>query len=399
MRKIKMPKYDATPLLYKNSESDRFIDKLNISEDHEAIMLKARRLARNKIKSAFTKARTDDQILSNLNKDERSALQSLEPRFYPQGSYVYKTQNAPERRPQQVDLDDGAYLPIEIMRDRPILNKNIFFKIVDSALEELAKEQGWQFKKKDTCARLIITNEVHLDIPLYAIPKDRFIDLQKAEGRTAKLDEAQKFTESKRLLSEDEIYLARRDNEHWTKSDPMEIREWFLDSIKMHGEILRRVCRYLKTWRDVEWISGGPSSIALMICATEVFDNNHSGFTNDSSAIAAVLKSLPDMLNNGIKNPKNQDELIFPRGHDENEIKNIVDKARIASNDILSVLNHGASATEVLNTFKKYFGRRVPDQKGWILHLGTAASAAAAVQATPARKTNEPKFSDNMIAG
>ncbi len=395
----KMPKYDVTKLLYKRSEEDRFLNALDIPDNYITAMNQARTLVRNKIKSAFTKARNDNAILERLEESQRLALQAIEPRFWPQGSFVYKTQNMPAQPPQQIDVDDGAYLPIEILRDAPIINKNIFFEIVDAALKELALEQGWDFKPKDTCARLIVSHEIHLDVPLYAIPKDRFENLQKATGRVAALKEGLEFTDGTRLLKDDEIYLARRDRTHWVKSDPMEICDWFNESVETHGFILRRSCRYLKAWRDSEWSTGGPSSIALMICACTVFDQQESGYASDSSALAAIFEKLPKLLKDGVKNPRNKEETIFPRGLSDTEVDKVILTARTAANNINEILNKGMSPDDVIRVFTQHFGTRIPKRSDWIEHLGTATSASTAVLSTPARKTSAPDVPKNMIAG
>ena len=122
----KMPKYDVTKLLFKHTEDDRFLNALDIPGQYLATMKQARTLVRNKIKSAFTKARNNNAILEKLDESQRQALEAIEPRFWPQGSFVYKTQNMPAQPPQQIDVDDGTYLPIEILRDAPVINKNIF---------------------------------------------------------------------------------------------------------------------------------------------------------------------------------------------------------------------------------------------------------------------------------
>jgi hypothetical protein len=59
--------------------------------------------------------------------------------------------------------------------------------------------------------------------------------------------------------------LAHRD-EGWKPSDPRKLEEWFRAAVRQHGEQLRRVCRYLKNWRDNRWEGCRLSSIALMAC-------------------------------------------------------------------------------------------------------------------------------------
>ena len=84
---------------------------------------------------------------------------TVRPRFFTQGSFAYKTINDPAwTPPQQMDLDDGTYLPMTFVQGaKPSVAAAAFFKIVDRALQALAKAEGWIFVKKPTCARLIIS--------------------------------------------------------------------------------------------------------------------------------------------------------------------------------------------------------------------------------------------------
>lgn len=394
-----MPKYNATPLLYKELCDDRFLQNLDVPEKFEKEMKAAKVLVRNKIKSAFTLARNDLAVLSVLNEDQKLALAGIEPRFWSQGSAVYKTQNMPAQNPpQQIDLDDGTYLPIEILRDDPIINKEIFFGIVDKALKELADDEGWIFEEKDTCARLIISREIHIDVPLYAVHKERFRTLEKAMGRAVCRDQACTMsTESQTLLTSDDVYLARRDKEHWVRSDPKQLEDWFMEEADTH-EPLRRVCRYIKAWRDYQWSKGGPSSIALLICVSRVFNNN-SGFENDSNALAAVFDELPSLLSEGVRNPRDNTEIIFPRGIEPDEIANIISKASESATNIINVLNRGNSQQVVVDIFQQAFGQRIPNRVDYVEHVGTSVSAAEIVYSTPAIKTLKPEVTDNLVSG
>lgn len=90
-----------------------------------------------------------------------------------------------------------------------------------------------------------------------------------------------------------EIRLATRSGE-WIPSDPFRITRWFLDCIDEYGEQLRRVCRYLKAWRDYHWPSGGgPTSVMLMICACEGFE---SQFHRDDIALQLAAERMSTML-------------------------------------------------------------------------------------------------------
>jgi hypothetical protein len=58
------------------------------------------------------------------------------PRFFTQGSWSYKTLNAPAQVPQQCDLDDGAYLPMGFVTQtkRPSKAASLFFSAAEEAL-------------------------------------------------------------------------------------------------------------------------------------------------------------------------------------------------------------------------------------------------------------------------
>ncbi len=75
-----------------------------------------------------------------------------------------------------------------------------------------------------------------------------------------------------RALPTDQIMLARR-NAEWRESDPRQIEDWFLEAIAEHGEVVRRVCRYLKGWRDYQLEKSKISSLLLMTCVVATFDS------------------------------------------------------------------------------------------------------------------------------
>ena len=77
-------------------------------------------------------------------------------------------------------------------------------------------------------------------------------------------------------------------------SDPFAVTRWFTDSIEEHNEQLRRLCRYLKAWRDYQWPqSQGPSSLLLMICAVEGFKAH---FGRDDIVLQEAAQRMGDLL-------------------------------------------------------------------------------------------------------
>lgn len=371
--------YNVSPLLYKRFSNDRFINKISITDEQDKMLREARKKVRQAIRTAFSEARDYLQNESVRN-DDIEWISKIKPKFFTQGSYAYKTLNSPCYDSQEIDLDDGVYLPMSILNSEPSANIEWFFKIVDGALKKLARQEGWKFKEKPTCARVIIPGkQTHIDVPLYAIPDDRHTELVEALNY-AKLDSrtlndiyfSDAITQSFFLLNEDEVNLATRD-EGWKKSDPMKISDWFKMEKSVRGqtsgERLIRVCRFLKAWRDFIWEDGGPSSLALMICAVEAYpkdDNNR-----DDYALLQVAKKLPALLGGTINNPAAKDEVVYPRGNINQE--EIILKARALVTSLEMALSGSLNKHTILSELKSKFGQRIPTIINWIEEITSAA--------------------------
>ena len=380
-------KYNASKLLHANGQEDRFIHKLNVSDDDKKDLLDARKLGRAAIKKAFNELSTQVLLQESLRETGRNlpSYQTITPAFWSQGSFSYGTMNRPAYNPpQQIDLDDGVYLPMDMFGAEPIYSKEIFFKIVDTALQNLATEQGWTFVgDKDTCVRLEINDLSHLDFPLYAMPRKRFEELK--EAKQIVLDAVNRefqFSEeaAKIILNPDDVYLARRGKEHWVKSDPKQIENWFKGKKEIHNRRLTRVSRFFKAWRDYTWPKGGPSSIVLMVCVVEVFDNSKISFDRDCEAILAVSRKLPSLLNKKVLNPAlspdEDDEVMFPRGQTQAEVDEIVKKANELHSNIHHALILAKSNQEVVDKFRESFGPRIPNRCDLVGPVNSSTSSA-----------------------
>ena len=257
---------NVAKLLHSNGDAPSFLKNLQLDDNGHSELKAARAKVRRCLRAEFAKA----------SKAEFGV--TVQPRFFTQGSYAYKTINEPAwTPPQQKDLDDGAYLPMTFVQGaKPSVAAAAFFTVVDRALQELAKTEGWKFVRKPTCARLIISNDAHIDVPLYAIPDAQFMLLEKAlQARTfdGALDARADSIDRWDALPSDCVLLAHRE-EGWKASDPRKIHDWFVDAVELYGERLRRVCRYLKAWRDHNRPHlDGVSSILLMVCAWEAFED------------------------------------------------------------------------------------------------------------------------------
>ena len=378
-------KFNATELL---KSSEGFIPKITPNSNDTKYLKQARKLIRDSIKQTFdliSNALNQDHLgkwlineesipycyieaIRKLQTDQKEALKKVQPKFLSQGSCVYKTMNTPcHQPPQQIDLDDGVYLPIDMMRDGPIIGKNLFFIIIDNTLNQLAKKNDWRFiGDKPTCSRLVIRKDMHIDVPLYAIPREKYqAILNEINESGIVLESIDYYKEiSKKYLDKDEVYLAMRNEEHWVKSDPSQISIWFQKAVYEHGEILRRTCRYLKAWRDHVFKNGGPSSITLMACAVNTFDNTAHEFKNDSEAFFFCAQNLHDQLRSRVDSPVDKEEApLFPRKQmSEEEIKKIIDKSEEFARLVkLSLLTADRKET-VIKYLRDIFGDRLPNR-------------------------------------
>ena len=356
-----------------------YFEALNLGENREQVL----RDARDEIRQALREGMRQWQglvksqgLVERRYIDLASQLPPLQPRFRMQGSGVYRTINDPAHKPpQEVDYDDGVFLPTSFINGggtvRPLLAANGYFKVVESILGPLCERNGWRLiTAKPTCVRVRIDNGAHIDLALYAIPDKKFVELAKASARemTAKgmtetgsdIELAEQIYVS---LPEDQIMLARRDC-GWKEFDPRELEDWFVGTIKEHGEIVRRVCRYLKGWRDYQWQKGGPASITLMACVVTVFDelNGTLPENRDDLAVQAVANRLEEMFSQPIPNPVLPDQDLDESWTGEERLDF---KARAADlkGMIDGILNNTFHKQIALTELRERFGDRIPDDE------------------------------------
>lgn len=320
--------------------------------------------------------------------------QKVSPRFRTQGSWSYNTCNQPAHMPpQEMDWDLGVYLPISVWEDnRPKIAAAVYYQLLESLLKVLCTKEGWTLCAKETCVRILVGKGCHVDIPPYAAPDKQFAAIQErvlakslASTRDAQLREAIAFGEMAEADwdSLKEIMLATRSGD-WRASDPGVVSDWFRYQILEHGEQLRRVCRYLKGWRDFKWCEGGPTSVSLMICTCQSFQPM---LGRDDLALLEVVGELGKKLSGDIR-----EELL--NGHED--FNKLSPDERISAaamaQSLYSVLKEGLDAHRwekegVLAALRAQFGPRIPDQVDWI----GEDSPQAIVKATPAIVVPQPE--------
>lgn len=342
---------------------------------------KALRAAREKIRAQlrsglgdWEKFTTKQQLFEREFVRKALASPRLRPKFKMQGSFVYATVNDPAQKPpQQVDMDDGVYMPTGFIRiqgnDRPILASRGYFAAAEAILEPLCEREGWRLDKtKSSCVRVVISDRAHIDLPLYAIPDDQFArmteTLAKTMGFDARADAEELIEAQYRALPADQLMLAHRDN-GWEQSDPRKIEDWFQQAVETHDEVLRRLSRYFKAWRDFHWQKPKLSSLAIMACIVDILDGLNVDLPNarDDVAILLVSERMADRLNRPILNPVMTDdaELALDRDWTAADRAEFVTKAGELHQRLTDALHGTDNAAVVLTRLTSAFGDRVTD--------------------------------------
>lgn len=286
-------------LLFASAEEDVFIDRIEPSKDQRDLLF----AAKNDIRD-YLRPRIRAATVAVLGMDK-----AVTPRFRTQGSWSYKTCVQPAwNPPQEMDWDFGVYLPVTVWVDGgpPHAMAKLYFELVEHLLADLCKEKGWTlYTGKDTCSRVQINSLAHIDIPLYAAPEDQFLQIMEKAALTASITRDAREAlvanfEDVELAQQQwedmvDIMMATRSGE-WKSSDPEAVSKWFLDRVLEHTEQLRRVCRYLKAWRDLHWKNGdGPTSVCIMIAVAQAFERHPNrddlALENAARTLAKALKA------------------------------------------------------------------------------------------------------------
>tara|TARA_R110002126_G_scaffold75469_34_gene188505 strand:+ start:18328 stop:19626 length:1299 start_codon:yes stop_codon:yes gene_type:complete len=311
------------------------------------------------------------ELISSMDDNQRKAFQKLSPRFWTQGSFAYDTLNLPYKTPpQEMDIDDGAYLPMAIFNDQPAIGHSLLILLVDTALESLVSEnRGWQFEAKNTCGRIRIPSmNVHIDVPMYAVPEDKFLKNQvalEALKFRSNVSMDSYFSEAKAErdydLDPNSVHLAIRDGEEaWRKSDPKIVENWFNDACTRIGPHLRKICRIIKGWRDAQWPEKGPSSISLMAAIVDILDKHPTKGNDLNHALKIVTNHLPQKFLAGIESPDNTDnDLLFPSQENHSPREEEIVARLLDLRGILSAAENAHNSNYALLVINRAFGQRV----------------------------------------
>ncbi len=392
--------------LFQNPTEKAFINRLELDAKTKKVLDEAATKVQNTLRP----------LLQQLAEKNGLKWPLTEPQFRPQGSSVYKTQNAPAHIPaQQVDMDLGVYIAAAFFEATTVLDSvhgavrqsrpaaalaQAYFALVDKALKGLCNKEGWGYAegkaKKDTCCRIDLTSEgvhAHIDVPLYAAPNEQFE--KAALFRKTVMDSIQ-FAAAKSDMSPeldrdgwDElkvVVMATREGE-WKESDVQVTIKHFKDAMRNCGHpfVLRKLWRYVKAWRDQTWKDGGgPSSILLMEAVSRILDASVQqvgdllGSGREDQLLQYIFDKLPVTLGGPIMVHWGRE----PENLNPAKPETRVQWGELARQCAANLVRAGSDASlapgQVISLVGERFGSRIPQDESLIKIVRPAAPFFAA---------------------
>ncbi len=363
---------------YQAPKSNDFLQATTVPGGIYQALIEARDIIRAALRSGFGNTSAfiamDELFDKAAARSGRSA--TLRPRFRMQGSCAYHTLNNPAQPTQQIDLDDGVFMPTEFIAaasgNRPAVASKGYFQAVEAILLPLCQKKGWKLvADKDACVRVEIGRHAHIDLPLYAIPENKFVELAELMSHGMNKMAADAMRDSQELQDEfykglplDQIMLAHREK-GWQASDPRKIEDWFQQAIDTHGYVLRRLCRYYKAWRDFEWPTCKLSSLAIMACLVDILDSIAADMPEHRDDVAILLASerFAGRLKQPIPNPvmTHLAEVALDRDWTAMDRADFVAKASDFHKRLTDALRGTDNPASVLRYLRTAFGKRMTD--------------------------------------
>jgi hypothetical protein len=378
---------NLTRIFHSELDKDRFHDRVAPEPNRHETLEKAKNDIRDHLRPRIKAATVSVLGMSH----------AVEPRFRSQGSQRYKTCVDPAHLPpQEMDWDYGVYLPVTVWEENgpPRAMAKLYFELVESLLKDLCKEKGWTLVNgKDSCVRVQVTSWGHIDLPLYAASEQEFgriVERAQLSGSVRKRagDSAMETAAAAGELVDQEwddmehVMMATRSGE-WKESDPEVVTRWFLDRVAEHGPQLRRVCCYVKAWRDHQWPTGGPSSVSMMIAVAQAFEARQR---RDDLALEHAARTLAKALGGPIHEPAiNEGKEDFNR-LGERERAEAATKAQALAEQLQHArIRRVGEEAQALGFVTAQLGERVPNRTELV-----DPDRADDVRSVPARQVAAP---------
>lgn len=377
-------------LFYASDEHDTFSDCLKPSEEQKRFLMECKNEIRGHLHQKIREA-----TITALGMES-----AVSPRFRTQGSWSYNTCVQPPFMPtQEIDWDFGVYLPVSVWEENgpPHKMAKTYFVLVEGLLDSLCRAKGWTMVSgKDTCIRIQVATWAHIDIPLYAAPEHKFTQIMEKAACASRAGscsqdsislESAAFGEmTEQFWADiDQIVMATRTGE-WKFSDPEAVARWFKDRVLEHTEQLRRVCCYLKGWRDYHWQDGGgPTSVSIMIAVAQAFEHQRG---RDDLAVEKSAEHLSAAIRGELR-----ERGIDDAAEDFNNRLSLEEKilASTKALELVGAIQRARTCSQHLGhqaiaNLRSVFGDRIPNR----MELIVPDSGAEEVRSTPARKVASP---------
>jgi len=369
-------------------DAKSYHEALQVPPPKKAKLLEARREIRQSIREAAKRIRAEDSFWDSSSAAHRThrLRPDVTPKFFTQGSVAYGILIDPAcKPPQQLDLDDGMYVGVDYLENgQPVLIAKALFRLVEEAIAPLCGKRGWTLdKSKETCVRVLLNDECHIDIPIYSAPRDRLIAMD--EALQSRADSVlKKAGQHYDRLPADRIMLAHRSGT-WDQSDPLALSDWVDACVKRYGELFRRSCRYFKGWRDHRWPSCCLTSIIVMAAIADTLEDMDGTHRNldDDQLVYEISRRLPQTFEGEIYNPIFPGQSKILNEWSSEDKREIVRAAQVLAEQMHSALKGTGVAELVVKALQESFGGRIPYRPDLVkIAPPIAAAVAAEVAAT-----------------
>lgn len=369
----------ASALFVGASRFQSFHEAIQVEPDRQALLKAAQTEIRQTLRDAARRIPLEQHFWrGKFAIAAASARPVVVPRFKTQGSFDYGMLVDPSHLPpQQIDLDDGVYFNVEYLENgEPSLVAAAMFEFVETALAPLCRKRGWTMPEKDCCIRVQIARDAHIDLPLYSAPR-MVMEAIAFQARDAHL--AKSAGQRLQRLPADKIMLAYRDGS-WTQSDPLRLKDWVEGCVKRYGQDFRRVCRYLKGWRDYRWPKGCLSSITVMVAVDRALDmlNGSHRELPDDHLLYEVAHRLPGILREELLNPVFPGQSVVLNNWSAEDRANVVAGAEQLAADLHSALKGTHDASLVVDSLRRALGSRIPYRPDAVEMMPSIAATVAA---------------------
>ena len=227
-----------------SKEFTQFLDKIQLGKTKIEHLRTSRNALRERIKTYY--------------KEKGENI----PDFLGQGSF--KAHTCINQTEEDYDIDDGVYLQhLPEKKDDWPKTETVHGEIV-KAVEEHTDQPPTD---KTTCVRVQFKKEYHVDLAIYG----------EFDGK---------------------VYLARKGNEQWEENNPRLFTEWILDKVKLQGEQLRNVIKYVKKWA---YYNGWIDSISGFFITILVGNQFSPASERDDLALYYTLVNISNYLKSNRK--------------------------------------------------------------------------------------------------